>query len=47
MKLLKASQEFIVGKHQIGWVDPDFTREFSNTSLLKENYYRHLNSQEI
>ena len=35
MKLLKASQEFIVGKHQIGWVDSDFIEEFLNTSFTK------------
>ena len=35
MKLLKTSQEFTVGKHEIGWVDTDFTREFSNTSFTK------------
>ena len=32
-KLLKASEEFVVGKHQIGWVDDDFKEEFSKVSF--------------
>lgn len=30
---LKASEEFVVGKHSIGWVDSDFKSTFSDQSL--------------
>ncbi len=33
MKLLNASTEFVVAKHHIGWVDPDFTNAFSGVSF--------------
>lgn len=29
MNKQKASEEFVVGKHGIGWIDSDFTRRFS------------------
>lgn len=30
MSKLKASEEFMVGKHSIGWIDSDFTKAFGN-----------------
>lgn len=33
MKSLNASNEFVVGKHSIAWVDPDFVKNFKDSSF--------------